>query len=201
MKKVLFGLLALSCVAMAKDTNLYFRTGVDLNGKYDEVNYYRTNLNSENTDETPWELSLEATKYFTPNWELGLGVAYQDHRTPKDGRNGHLPGYDSIPVYALAKYNFETTSEFKPFFKTSLGYSFNSLDGDVKYNNQTYSSSIKDSLYFGMGVGVEYQNFIVDLMYQLNRGDLNYQLESNQRLKDTYDYSRVTLSFGYKFEF
>ena len=37
MKKILLGLFALSCVSMAAETNLYFRAGADLGGKFDII--------------------------------------------------------------------------------------------------------------------------------------------------------------------
>ena len=134
-----------------------------------------------------------------------------------------MPKFDSVPLYAIAKYNFETGTAWKPYLKATLGYSFNIKDKDAKghienvYGNvedefdtiETLSGNIdtkiKNGLYYGVGAGVEYENFFVDLMYQVNqaKAKLTAEVEGEKYElgKKDFDYSRVTLGFGYKFSF
>lgn len=97
--------------------------------------------------------------------------------------------------------------------KADLGYSFNSDNGDLKNNfifgatgesgvsgEEKYSTKVENGLYYGIGAGVEYNNFVVDLMYKVNRAEIKVNDEGD-RIKKDLDYSRVTLSVGYKFNF
>ena len=233
MKKVLFGLFALSTVAMAAETNLYLRAGADLNGEYDVINYEGTKVNKDEADDFSWEIAVEATREIYPKVELGLGLAYQKHGDAKSAFNHEvygenewddttleMAGYTSIPLYIVAKYNFDAINNFVPYIKANLGYSFNDEDGDLKVhgtinepleNNPDYivteewggkaDVKIENGLYYGIGAGFEYNNFTMDLMYQVNEAEAEITLPENEKFKKDYDYSRVTLSFGYKFNF
>lgn len=231
MKKVLFGLFALSTMAMAAETNLYLRAGGDFLGKYDVVGEYNTEANSDEVDNFSWEVALEATREVYPKVELGLGLAYQKHGDAKSAFNHEeygkgeyddttleMPGYTSIPLYLVAKYNFNAINNFVPYVKAHLGYSFNNDDGNLKGNgsiteinestgnlvteywNDEANVKIDNGLYYGIGAGFEYNNFTMDLMYQVNLAEAEIDLV-DEKIKKDYDYSRATLSFGYKFNF
>lgn len=227
MKKVLLGLFALSTVAMAAETNLYLRAGADLNGEFDTVSYYDLKLNKDEADDFSWEIAVEATREIYPKVELGLGLAYQKHGDPKfsndfvefDGlpdiifdTKFEMPGYTSIPLYLTAKYNFDAINNFVPYVKANLGYSFNDGDGDFKMSGLSEDGTLEgkakgnvkidDGLYYGIGAGFEYNNFTMDLMYQVNEAEAEITVSDlDAKTKKDYDYSRVTLSFGYKFNF
>lgn len=226
MKKVLFGLFALSCVSFAAETNLYLRAGADLNGKFDTVKHEGYKANKEDADDFSWEIAVEATKEVYKNFELGLGLAYQKHGDPKkftesivdegwqEIGNYEMPGYDSIPLYVVAKYNFKPINNFVPYVKAHLGYSFNDENGDLKvygtdispdgvsmpWDDEKANVKVDDGLYYGIGAGFEYNNFTMDLMYQVNQAEAEVTISDlDVKTKKDYDYSRVTLSFGYKF--
>ena len=216
MKKVLLGLFALSCVSLAAETNLYLRAGGDIWGEFDVIKDSEfpddPDMNDKDTDDFGWEIMFEATKEIYPNLELGFGIGYQDHGKPKSHTyvdpeytiEFEMPDYTSIPLYMTAKYNFNSINNFTPYLKANLGYSFNDNDGDIDYyDTQDGKGKIKfevdDGLYCGIGGGFEYNNFIVDLMYQLNKTDGEVKIEED-KFDGDYDYSRVTLSFGYKFD-
>lgn len=224
MKKVLFGLVALSSLAFA-DTNLYLRTGIDFNGKYEEINLGEGALHHKDGDGTGYEFAIEVTKNIDENIELGLGIAYQDHGKidgrkvfePIDEQNSYytefnFDDYQSIPVYLTGKLTIPTKYDIKPYLKMDLGYSFNfGLDSLSTYNEDkengvmhkypySVSLDLKDGLYFGFGAGFEYDNFTMDLMYKINKADVAYS-DLDIDVEKPIDYSRVTLSFGYKFNF
>lgn len=207
MKKVLLGLTVLSFSAMAAEgTNLYLKTGVDISGKFDKVKIGE-NLNKSKDDKGGFEFTAEATREFYPNLELGVGLSYQDHGRPEsiDSKNfGKIQntGYKSLPLYAVAKYNIPLESSVKPYLKADLGYSFNFDEKDLKVEDIRMKSTVDNGLYYGLGAGAEYNNFIVELMYKVNRADVDYRLERGEKTpKRDYDYSRTTLSVGYKFDF
>ena len=221
MKKVLLGLAALSCVSLAAEgTNVYLKAGADVFQRFDEVKYEGEKLNKDKGDDFGYELTVEVMREVYPNLELGLGLSYLDHGDPKKNTTGdwildntgdlydlktEIKGFKSVPLYAVAKYNFPVEGNIKPYIKADLGYSFNSDKGDVKISvlgegSTKCSTKVENGLYYGIGAGAEYNNFVVDLMYKVNRAEIKISDEGD-RIKKDLDYSRVTLSVGYKFNF
>lgn len=220
-KKVLLGLAALSCASLAAEgTNVYLKAGADMFQRFDEVKYDGEKLNKDKGDDFGYELTVEVMREVYSNFELGLGLSYQDHGDPKKNTTGdwmldnngdlyditsEIPGFKSVPLYVTAKYNFPVEGNIKPYLKADLGYSFNSDNGDVKasvigYETIKYSTKIENGLYYGIGAGAEYNDFVVDLMYKMNKAKIEIDDEGDKYKKDL-DYSRVTLSVGYKFNF
>lgn len=108
-------------------------------------------------------------------------------------------------LYITAKYNFPVEGNIKPYLKADLGYSFNNNNGDIKVRDTEgdsfkYFTKVENGLYYGIGAGAEYNNFVVDLMYKVNKAEIKADVEG-ERFKKDLDYSRVTLSVGYKFNF
>ena len=206
MKKVLLGLAVVSSMAMAGEgTNLYLKTGLDISGKFDKVEVASgQSLNKSESDRLGFDLTTEVTKEFYANLELGLGLSYQDHGRPEAGKVGNYKfqntGYKSLPIYGVAKYNIPVESSIKPYLKADLGYSFNFDEKDLKTSKISINNSIDNGLYYGLGAGAEYNNFIVELMYKVNRADIQYEGNGKKLPKKDYDYSRTTLSFGYRFD-
>lgn len=214
-KKVLLGLAALSCVSLAAEgTNVYLKAGADMLQRFDEVKYDGEKLNKDDGDDFGYELTVEVMREVYPNFELGLGLSYQDHGDPKsinvyykdlDGNiKSEIPGFKSVPLYVTAKYNFPVEGNIKPYLKADLGYSFNEENGDVKGDILghaiKYPTKVKNGLYYGIGAGAEYNNFVVDLMYKMNKAKIEIDDEGDKYKKDL-DYSRITLSVGYRFNF
>ena len=220
-KKVLLGLAALSCVSLAAEgTNVYLKAGADMLQRFDEVKYDGEKLNKDDGDDFGYELTVEVMREVYPNFELGLGLSYQDHGDPKKNTTkdwsfddtgnlydmtSKIPGFKSVPLYVTAKYNFPVEGNIKPYLKADLGYSFNSDNGDVKvsvtgYETIKFSTKVENGLYYGIGAGAEYNNFVVDLMYKVNRAEMKADV-NGERIKKDLDYSRITLSVGYRFNF
>ena len=115
-------------------------------------------------------------------------------------------------LYITAKYNIPVKGNIKPYLKADLGYSFNDERGNFKVIKTASSKAsepgysrelltkVENGLYYGIGAGAEYNNFVIDLMYKINKAKVEMN-NYNERIKDDLDYSRVTLSIGYKFNF
>lgn len=227
MKKILLGMTLLSTVAMgAEGTNLYLRAGADINGKFDVVVDNEFVANKKKADKMGHEIAVEVTKEVLPNFELGLGVAYQNHGKAKRNEMSYqyenkylrktenvllykeMPEMKSIPLYVTTKYNLPVNTMVKPYLKADLGYSFNKINNkfksvDIVDGNSyviDYETKVKDGTYFGIGGGFEYNDFTMDLMYKINKAELEYG-RGKERVKKDLDYSRITLSVGYKFNF
>ena len=109
-------------------------------------------------------------------------------------------GYKSIPLYAVAKYNIPLETSVKPYLKADLGYSYNFGEEYVRemFDGSIAKTSVDNGLYYGLGAGAEYNNFVVELMYKVNRADVQYDSPNGKTPKKDYDYSRTTLSVGYR---
>lgn len=234
MKKVLLGLFALSAVAMAENyfegTNLYLKAGVDVWQDYETISYEGETVTSDEADSLGYEIGVEVTREVLPNFELGLGLAYQDHGdikgkdmyfkegTYQETQEITMGSYKSIPLYITGKYNIPLESNIKPYIKADLGYSFNFDEDDVDLKwaytdpdptpgeptqdngTEKLTTSIDNGMYYGIGIGAEYNNFLMELMYKVNKADTEVK-NGAEKITGDLDYSRVTLSFGYKFNF
>lgn len=210
MKKILLGLAALSCVSLAAEgTNVYLKAGADMLQRFDKVKVEGEKVNKDKGDDFGYELTVEVMREVYPNLELGLGLSYQEHGDPKSVKQEdfkiEVPGFKSVPLYITAKYNIPVEGNIKPYLKADLGYSFNSDNGNLKIADEsgeaeTLLTKVENGMYYGIGAGAEYNNFVIDLMYKINKTKGEVELYG-ERIKKDLDYSRVTLSVGYKFNF
>jgi len=206
MKKVLLGLVALSTVSFAAQGDMYLnaRVGGDLGATYTKYVDKGEEILSDETDKFGGELGLEGYKSITNNFDLGLGVAYQLHAeradAPIKNTKVYVYGgeYSSIPIYLIAKYNFNLDSQIRPYLKANMGYSFNFNANDIVVSGTTpkVELDIENGLYWAFGGGVEYKNFTLDLMYAVNKAKIKAK---QMNIKGDNDYGRVVLSAGYKF--
>jgi hypothetical protein len=189
MKKIILGLMALSVVTMAaggpQSNNsakggMYImpKVSLDLGSEYD---------NAWDTDGFfAGSIGVEGYMTLTPMFDLGLGIAFEKHAKIKDyyWTNHHSSeAYNSIPIYGIAKFNFPVTwGEVKPFMVANLGYSINTNDYD-------------NGMYFGIGGGIEWNNFVFDLMYKVNDAERDYDWSKGWDA----DYSRMEAGAAYKF--
>lgn len=179
MKKLAMGLfLVLGLASFAAQNNIEVKAGYDFGGKYDIDDF----SGSDKVKNGAFEVGAEYRYTMTSGIEVGAGIAYQGHKKLKDSNT--VEGFDSIPVYATAKYNFDTgSSPVKPYLKADMGYSFNTND----FNN---------GMYYAAGLGVSYNNFNAELMYKENKSKIDtWWYDGN------LNYKRVSLGIGYNFGF
>ena len=191
MKKMLLGLFLVAGLAsFASAHKIEVKGGYDLGGKY-KIKDAKNNTYIKNIDEdidakrNAFEAGAEYRYEVTPGLEVGAGVAYQQHNDLKDSK-GEL--YNSVPIYGTAKYTFETPTTVKPYVKGDLGYSAN--------NGNIDDYKAKNGLYYGVGAGVNYNNFNAEVMYKENQGQYK---NSNTGDKTDANYRRVSLGVGYNF--
>ncbi len=226
MKKILIGLFALASVsAFANEgINVYGKVGLDISSKFSGIKDEDTGTYIiPKKGKTGANFALEITKNITSNLELGAGLAYtyrKDDKVKKEYSINNqyktkgteewtMPRYNSIPLYLIAKYNFDINTYIKPYIKVDLGYSFNNAKNsiDVSWSetdtngkrNGVEKEKIKiaNGLYAAVGVGAEYNNFLADLSYVRT----NSKIKDSDGCNDKYNNSSVRLSVGYKFNF
>lgn len=155
------------------------------------------------------EIAVEGYKILNENIHVGLGVAYQVHADRKHfdyTGNVDTSGvqYSSVPVYVTGRYNFLLNSKIDPYLKTNLGYSFNFDSSDLEAKNtatgQTKKTKVDvdSGLYWGIGAGIEYKNYTMELMYAVNKCKASAKGSDS---KKRADYDRISLSVGYRFNF
>lgn len=193
MKKILFGLFALSTLAFGAvgDDHLYFRAEFSPFSKYDLDSGAKVE-NKDNIDEAAYGIAVEYTKDVLYNLEVGVGTAYQKHRDfqYKNGYDGEkLPDFNSVPVYLTGKYKIFNVGQWTPYIKADIGYSFNDFD-DNKY------FSYEDGLYYSVGLGVEIEFLSLEMSYRVNEGELK-----TDHGKYDIDNSRVMFGAAYRFDF
>lgn len=208
MKKVLIGLTALTMATsvMAEGrTVIETRVGGSFAGAYKSASVDGHKAWGKKISGIGYEAAVEGSHEVMDDFFVGLGIAYQNHAKNKEvavKANPNGPGavyekaqlFKSIPLYLTAKYQFDMGTEVKPFVKANLGYSFN-LKGDRVGRKNGEKSSVSNGVYYAIGAGIDYNNFVVDLSYQVNKGKLKTDAG---KLKA--DHSRVTLGLGYRFD-
>lgn len=127
------------------------------------------------------EVAVEYRKEVINNLEIGGGIAFQYQKRI----NGNdIDGFNSIPLYATARYAFFESGKFKSYVKADVGYSYNSGNFD-------------DDIYYGAGLGVQYSKITWDIMYKRNNSSHN----NSEYYKNKFDYDRLSLSSGFIFDF
>lgn len=238
--------LLLSGVATAMDNvNVYGKFGAEFHSKFSDETYTDQYGQTQNDTfpkkgKTNFSFFLEATRNITPNFEIGAGIGYiyrkgvkvsgeftgQEGREEPDGTykqvmlydSYKVPRYNSVPIYAIAKYNFEGDSNLRPYVKVDLGYSFNRMKKTVDFEKRGYVDNkleeiekykgdfkVKNGLYAGVGLGVEYNNLLAELSYIRTSAKVTGKgiEDDGEVIEDTFKYNNKVLRFsvGYKFSY
>ena len=169
--------LVLTFSVYAENNTIEVKGGYDV---YKKVEQKDTNGYDKLKFKNGFNLGAEYRREIFENIQVGAGLEYNfnSDKTPGDKYNAaenstikySSDDLDSIPLYATARYVFRNRTDFTPYVKVNVGYSFNSGDmeakktlHDVNKSFKGYDYSAKDSFYYAFGTGVEYKNFIVDL--------------------------------------
>ena len=234
MKKLILSIFMITALAsFAEGNTVDVRAGFDFSSK--------AKIKDEDVSfdllKRGFELGAEYRRNLGTGFEVGGGIFYKANSFKKnavgepildeDGSELNVTSkkFNAFPIYATARYNFTTPSEdIVPYVKANLGYSINSGKLESKYaqNTTEYPDSagridesykFKNGLYYGLGTGLKYKNFFVDLSYNVIRSKVeNRFMSSAQSIggSTTYEYDKwntkvnnkfVTLSFGYSFGF
>ena len=205
MKKLLLLLgLVVSATAMASVVEV--RVGGDLTNR----------ATFKDTDNQNWKINDDALKngfeitgeYRTPiaeNLEIGGGISYKFNKLSNKNYSGlTMKGINSVPIFFTTRYNFKNASEITPYVKGNLGLAINS--GKVESKNLVAKESLKfgSGVYYGIGTGLQYKNFVADLSYNVNtmRTKYNFNMPGyKEEGKFNTNHGTLTLGVGYSFGF
>ena len=230
MKKVIFVLavLSLSSLALAEKNVIEIRGGYDLSSRTKFKDDDDFSFDSKKFVENGFHFGAEYRREVLPNFQIGAGLEFRlsSLNEPDDENDGsYVYVYDygnliSIPLYVTSRYNFKNSSEFTPYVKANLGYAINSgkVDGITKYTNfsgvdtdvRDYKRKLKNGMFYGIGTGVEYKNFLVDLSYDITYSKLDtqayiydgyYNTTTQENFESKFNTQKLTLSLGYQFNF
>lgn len=212
MKKILVLLSLVGSLAMAQGNVYEFRAGWDLYNRTKDVD--GKTVIGKDVLETGPEVTFEYRKQITDNFDLGAGISYKyNNLTDKkidvdDDIDLSMKGLHQVPIYGTARYNFRNSSNVTPYVKANLGFALNSGKIDIQDNDPTYDYTaqmkFKNGFYYGVGAGVEYNNFVADLSYNVNTLRAKYSESYNDAFgsyneddKETLNHRMLTLSVGY----
>ena len=204
MKKLLLLGALVSSIAMADVIEV--RVGGDLTNR----------ATFKDTDNQNWKINDDALKngfeitgeYRTPiaeNLEIGGGISYKFNKLSNKNYSGlTMKGINSVPIFFTTRYNFKNTSEITPYIKGNLGLAINS--GKVESKNLVAKESLKfgSGVYYGIGTGLQYKNFVADLSYNVNTMKTKYNFNTpgyREQGKFNTNHGTLTLGVGYSFGF
>mgnify|MGYP000011941922 FL=1 len=204
MKKLLLLGALVSSIAMADVIEV--RVGGDLTNR----------ATFKDTDNQNWKINDDALKngfeitgeYRTPiaeNLEIGGGISYKFNKLSNKNYSGlTMKGINSVPIFFTTRYNFKNASEITPYVKGNLGLAINS--GKVESKNLVAKESLKfgSGVYYGIGTGLQYKNFVADLSYNVNtmRTKYNFNMPGyKEEGKFNTNHGTLTLGVGYSFGF
>lgn len=208
MKKFLVLGLLVAGIAMAQGNVAEIRAGVNLAHSAKNT---KGELEIKKEVLRPgFEIAGEYRKQITDAFDLGAGIAYNYNKlsSKKLGDGYTTKGLHSVPIFGTARYNFRNSSDITPYVKANLGFAFNS--GSVKYEDifEKGESKFKSGMYYGLGAGLTYNNFVADLSYNINALRFKYNTEKiigttayYASGKETFNHGMLTLSVGYTFGF
>lgn len=204
MKKLLLLGALVSSIAMADVIEV--RVGGDLTNR----------ATFKDTDNQNWKINDDALKngfeitgeYRTPiaeNLEIGGGIAYRYNKLSSKNYPGlTMKGINSVPIFFTTRYNFKNASEITPYVKGNLGLAITS--GKVESKNILADESLKfeSGIYYGIGTGLQYKNFVADLSYNVNTMKTKYNFNRpgyKEEGKFNTNHGTLTLGVGYSFGF
>ena len=204
MKKLLLLGALVSSIAMADVIEV--RVGGDLTNR----------ATFKDTDNQNWKINDDALKngfeitgeYRTPiaeNLEIGGGISYKFNKLSNKNYSGlTMKGINSVPIFFTTRYNFKNASEITPYVKGNLGLAINS--GKVERKNLVAKESLKfgSGVYYGIGTGLQYKNFVADLSYNVNTMKTKYNFNMpgyKEEGKFNTNHGTLTLGVGYSFGF
>ena len=219
MKKLILSVFILTTlVSFAEGNSVDVKAGLDLGSKSKVKNEdFSFDLLKKG-----FEIGTEYRRNLGAGFEAGAGIFYKRNNFKKEVLDDALvdeasydtkyKSFNAVPIYATARYNFNTNSDFVPYIKANLGYSINSGKAESNYTGVGTSKyydlagklnekfEFKNGLYYGLGTGLKYKNFFADLSYNVIRAKVENNYMSSARYSSVTASGTTTRSTEYEFD-
>lgn len=219
MKKLILSVFILTTlVSFAEGNSVDVKAGLDLGSKSKVKNEdFSFDLLKKG-----FEIGTEYRRNLGAGFEAGAGIFYKRNNFKKEVLDDALvdeasydtkyKSFNAVPIYATARYNFNTNSDFVPYIKANLGYSINSGKAESNYTGVGTSKyydiagklnekfEFKNGLYYGLGTGLKYKNFFTDLSYNVIRAKVENNYMSSARYSSVTASGTTTRSTEYEFD-
>lgn len=219
MKKLILSVFILTTlVSFAEGNSVDVKAGLDLGSKSKVKNEdFSFDLLKKG-----FEIGTEYRRNLGAGFEAGAGIFYKRNNFKKEVLDDALvdeasydtkyKSFNAVPIYATARYNFNTNSNFVPYIKANLGYSINSGKAESNYTGVGTSKyydiagklnekfEFKNGLYYGLGTGLKYKNFFADLSYNVIRAKVENNYMSSARYSSVTASGTTTRSTEYEFD-
>ncbi len=195
MKKLLFIalVLCLASGAMAK-INLQAGVGLDLFGKESFSNALLGEDSEANPGLSIYAELLSAKVYSLGRSRMGIGAELQLPRKLEDfGTAEHRRQVTNLPAYATFKYVILPT-DIAPEIIGQVGYNFLLSHKNYEVNNNPVNAT--GGLYWGAGLGLDYETVVLQLMYKSHRTEFKWEDVSLQELRSTNTHSQLSVQLG-----
>lgn len=123
--------------------------------------------------------------YAVPSIGIGFGANNIFGAKVKDGGDDAKYEFSNLYFALKPKISFD---DYSIYYIGQIGY------GLIRATD--FAGSVENGLYFGMGVGVEYESFIFEILYSANNGKLTAGSDSSD-----ITYSTLALNIGYRFHY
>jgi len=214
--------------AFSDNLNLYTKVGVDLSSRFETLDpsaYHFSTAHKRNTFSP--SAFLELTYNVLPQTEFGVGTGFIKRNGFKHNSHGKynatgyvddlkesykLYRYNSVPIYALLKQNFKLGDNTKFYIKGDFGWSYNRTKDTVlhldilqsrRLEKTPMKMSVNNGHYYGVGIGVEHHNFLVEIGYWHTSARMRYASTDKYKTilpkEVSYNNDAVRLSIGYRF--
>ncbi len=130
--------------------------------------------------------SLGTDFYFYPAKVLGMGFGASNVFGSK-AKNGSDAKFEFSNVYFALKPKI-TFDDYSVYYIGQYGF------GMIRATD--ISGEVENGAYWGLGVGVEYESFIFELLYSVNNGKIKSGSDSADM-----QYSTLAFNFGYRFHY
>jgi hypothetical protein len=149
-----------------------------------------------NTSEDSWDtaMGIDASLEFltkSNNILYGVGAEYQVQREVDFPNGEGKMGF--IPIYGVLRFQVPVQVNFTPELIANAGY--NLFTGDDDYKGD---AKLTGGLYWGIGAGVNVQNFIIQLMYKTNYGKIEQEILGSTFEGDITN-TQINLTVGMRF--
>ncbi len=206
MKKILFlavaAAICFTSQVFAGESEIVLKAGVtpvsSLENDIYIENYYGYGgwRSANSTADIGFQADLAYYYFVSPFVGIGFGVNEQFSR--KIHNLGDL-GYTSIYFAIKPRIPLQTDSEdLYAFFTAAMGFSF--VSQNLKYKDVSFDAN--NGGYFGLGAGIQFYNFLVELMYSINTSGMDYSyFYGNFYSYSAYEYySSLYINVGYRFK-